>query len=46
VCGYNNLSEKVAINCRYKKEGTMKKSIKDGNKFSGTHLYAKVTGAK
>jgi [ribosomal protein S5]-alanine N-acetyltransferase len=39
-------SEKVAIKCGYKKEGTMKKSIKDGNKFSDAYLYAKVTGAK
>ena len=39
-------SEKVAIKCGYKKEGTMKKSIKDGNKFSDAHLYAKVTGVK
>ncbi|MDA1196979.1 MAG: GNAT family protein [Nanoarchaeota archaeon] len=39
-------SEKVAIKCGYKKEGTMKKSIKDGDKFSDAHLYAKVTGVK
>jgi [ribosomal protein S5]-alanine N-acetyltransferase len=39
-------SEKVAIKCNYKKEGTMKKSIKNGSKFSGAHLYAKVAGSK
>ena len=39
-------SEKVAIKCGYKKEGTMKKSIKDGNKFFDAHLYAKVMGTK
>ncbi len=37
-------SERVAIKCGYKKEGTMKKVIKDGNKFSDAHLYAKVMG--
>ena len=42
----NIASEKVAIKCGYKKEGTMKKSMKDGNKFSDAHLYAKITGGK
>ncbi|MCK5449449.1 GNAT family N-acetyltransferase [Candidatus Pacearchaeota archaeon] len=35
-------SEKVAIKCGYKKEGTMKRSIKDRDKFFDAHLYAKV----
>ncbi len=35
-------SEKVAIKCGYKKEGTMKKTIRKENKFSDAHLYAKV----
>lgn len=39
-------SEKVAIKCGYKKEGALKKSVKDGEKFSDVHLYAKVTGVK
>ncbi|MCF7795432.1 GNAT family N-acetyltransferase [Patescibacteria group bacterium] len=38
----NIASEKVAIKCAYKKEGTMKKAIKDGDKFSNAYLYAKV----
>ena len=39
-------SEKVAIKCGYKKEGTMKKSIRNGDTFSDAHLYAKVKEAK
>lgn len=39
-------SEKIAIKCGYKKEGTMKQSIKDGDVFSDAHLYAKVSGNK
>ncbi|MFP4514732.1 MAG: GNAT family N-acetyltransferase [Parcubacteria group bacterium] len=38
----NIASEKVAIKCGYKKEGTMKKVIKNGNEFFDAHLYAKV----
>ncbi len=35
-------SKKVALKCGYKKEGTMKKSIKDNDKISDAHLYAKI----
>jgi len=38
----NKASEKVAIKCGYKKEGTLKKSIKMGDDFLDTYLYAKV----
>lgn len=38
----NTASERVAIKCGYRKEGTMEKSIKDNNKFFDAHLYAKV----
>ncbi len=39
-------SEKVAIKCGYKKEGTMKKAMKNGDKFFDAHLYAKVMRVK
>ena len=42
----NIASEKVAIKCGYKKEGTMKKSIEDNGKFFDAYLYAKVAKAK
>lgn len=42
----NIASEKVAIKCGYKKEGTMRKVIKDGNEFSDAYLYAKVKTIK
>ncbi|MBU0528893.1 GNAT family N-acetyltransferase [bacterium] len=35
-------SKKVALKCGYKKEGIMKKAIKDGDNFSDSYLYAKV----
>ena len=35
-------SEKVAIKCGYKKEGLMKKIIKDKNRYYDAYLYAKV----
>jgi len=38
----NKASEKVAIKCGYKKEGSLKKSIKMGDDFLDTYLYAKV----
>ena len=38
----NIASEKIAIKCGYKKEGVMKKSIKDKDEFFDTYLYAKV----
>jgi len=38
----NIASEKVAIKCGYKKEGTMKKVIKDKDRFADAYLYAKV----
>lgn len=38
----NWASEKVAIKCGYEKEGVMKKSVKMGDEFIDTYLYAKV----
>lgn len=38
----NHASEKVAINCGYKKEGLMRKCGQRGNKFYDEYLYAKV----
>lgn len=38
----NVASEIVAIKCGYKKEGTMKKVIKDKDKFYDANIYAKV----
>jgi ribosomal-protein-alanine N-acetyltransferase len=35
-------SEKVAIKCGYKKEGIMKKSLKNKNRYFDAYLYAKV----
>jgi len=35
-------SEKVAIKSGYKKEGTVRKAIKLGDKFTDAHVYAKV----
>ena len=35
-------SEKVAIKCGYIKEGTKQKTIKNGEKYSDAHLYAKI----
>lgn len=35
-------SEKVAIKCGYKKEGTMKKAIETDGKLFDAYLYAKV----
>jgi [ribosomal protein S5]-alanine N-acetyltransferase len=35
-------SKKVAIKCRYKKEGMMRKAIKDEGKLHDAYLYAKV----
>lgn len=35
-------SEKVAINCGYVKEGTMRKSIHHNKQLVETHIYAKV----
>lgn len=34
-------SERVAVKCGYKKEGTMRKFIQGKGKFSDAHLYAK-----
>ncbi len=39
----NRASEKVAIKCGYEKEGIMRKSIKMGDEFLDTYLYAKVS---
>ena len=39
----NRGSEKVAINCGYSNEGTMKKATKNGDEYTDAHLYAKVT---
>ena len=36
-------SEKVAINCEYKKEGTMLKAAKNGAEYIDVHLYAKIS---
>lgn len=38
----NKASEKVAIKCGYKKEGTLNESINDGGIFKDAYLYAKV----
>lgn len=38
----NISSEKVAIKCGYKKEGLMKKSIKDAGKLKDAYIYAKI----
>jgi [ribosomal protein S5]-alanine N-acetyltransferase len=38
----NLASEKVAIKCNYKKEGTKKKAIKEKGKLLDAHLYAKI----
>ena len=38
----NKASEKVAIKCGYKKEGLMKKFIKQKNKYSAVWMYAKT----
>ena len=38
----NKSSEKVAIKCGYKREGTMKKAYYGKNKYFDAHLYAKV----
>ena len=35
-------SERVAIKCGYKKEGLMKKSLKNKNRYFDAYLYAKV----
>jgi [ribosomal protein S5]-alanine N-acetyltransferase len=35
-------SEKVAIKCNYNKEGTLRKAIMNGKKFTDAYLYAKV----
>lgn len=35
-------SRKVAIKCGYKKEGMMRKAIKNGDKLKDVYLYAKV----
>ena len=35
-------SEKVAIKCKYKKEGIMKKSCENSGRYYDTYLYAKV----
>ena len=36
-------SERVAIKCGYKKEGTLMKAAKNGDEFTDAHIYAKVT---
>ena len=40
----NKGSEKVAVKCGYKKEGTMKKAAKNGDAYTDAHIYAKVAG--
>ncbi len=39
----NISSEKVALKCGYKKEGTMEKACRNGDEYADAHLYAKVT---
>jgi len=38
----NKASEKIAIKCNYKKEGTMKQCFKIFNKYHDAYLYAKI----
>jgi ribosomal-protein-alanine N-acetyltransferase len=38
----NVASERIAIKCGYKKEGTMVKAIKNGDEYSDAHLFAKI----
>lgn len=38
----NKASERVAVKCGYKKEGTKKKALHKNGKFFDAHLYAKT----
>ena len=38
----NTGSEKVALKCGYKKEGTMTKVVKNGDEYSDAYLFAKI----
>ena len=38
----NTGSEKVALKCGYKKEGTLKKAAKNGDEYTDAHLYARI----
>lgn len=39
----NVSSERVAIKCRYSKEGIMKKACRNGDEYADAHLFAKIT---